>query len=366
MFPRISEIITPLEEFAPLSFAESYDNCGLIVGNSMDICTGVLITLDVNPAVVEEAYQKDCNLIIAHHPIIFKGIKKLSGNSIVEKTVVSAIRKRIAIYACHTNLDKTPKGVSYKIAQLLGVENIKPLLPESAYVKLNVYVPTEHAVKFRQSLFDVGAGEIKSTLDSYSFNLEGQTTYRTLSETNPFLREFEGFHKTNETKIELLVPTWLKSRVEKFIHLNHPSQEPVYEFINIESSQKMGLGAIGNLLCATKPLEFISTVKSALEARVARTSQFSNERRIRKIAMCGGSGSSLIETAIAMDADAFVTADLKYHEFIDYGSKILLIDIGHHESENCAKRIFYEIITKKFSKFAVHYSENDINPIKYI
>lgn len=363
---KISDLVSHLESFAPIALQEDYDNCGLLIGSPSWECTGALLTVDVTPDVVQEAVDCNHNLIIAHHPLIFHGLKRLSGNSITEQSVRTAIKHDIAIYACHTSIDNAFCGVSYRMANLLGLVDIKTLNPQKGkLMKLSVFVPHSHVKQVSNALFSAGAGKI-GNYDSCSYMSNGLGTFRACDGANPYVGSIGETHSEPETKIEVILPAWLKRPIEKVLLESHPYEEPAYDFVLIEGNSITGCGAIGNLQKPLTAREFIQQVKKVFCSPIARCNKFPLDTKISRIAMCGGSGSFLIGNAINQGAQVFITSDTKYHDFIDYADKILIIDIGHHESENCTKDIFYHIITEKFPIFAVRYSQTDINPINYL
>lgn len=363
----VGHITAALESEAPLALQESYDNCGLIIGTPAQECTGVLLTVDVTPAVVQEAIDTGCNLIVAHHPLIFKGLKRLNGSDSVQQSVILAIRNGIAIYACHTSIDNATRGVSHQMAQMLGLSDVKVLEPQTRKLtKLTLFVPHSHLEEVRLALFDAGAGHI-GNYDSCSYSTQGTGTFRAIEGADPFVGQIGEFHTEPETRLELILPSWRRHAVEQALRQVHPYEEPAYEFIDTDNlSYHTGTGTVGNLPQPLPVTEFVARVKQAFGSPVARCTSFIPDAHIRRVALCGGSGSSLITQAIAAGAQAFVTSDTKYHDFVDFSHSILIVDIGHHESENCVKEIFYHIITEKFPNFAVRYSQYDTNPINYL
>lgn len=363
----IGHIISVLEAFAPVALQESYDNCGLILGSALDECRGALLTVDCTEAVVDEAIARDCNLIIAHHPLIFKGIRRLNGRTDQERTVLKAVRNNIAVYACHTCLDSAPGGVSQRMAGMLGLESVAPLeQPQGKLLKLTAYVPEADADSLRLALADAGAGEI-GNYDFCSYTVNGIGRFRAKSGANPYVGEIGEIHSENEECVQVVLPAWRRGAVERALLQTHPYEEPAYEFITLDNAPVMtGLGAVGILTEPVTPAQLVAKVKETFGSPVARCSAYPSDSQIRRVAVCGGSGASLIGRAIAAGAQSIVTSDVKYHDFVDYAGDILIIDIGHHESENCAKSIFFDIISEKFPKFALWYAKADVNPINYL
>lgn len=363
--PLIKDITNAIEAFAPLNLQEDYDNAGLITGNSTAECTGVLFSLDCTEAVIEEALQKKCNLIIAHHPIVFKGLKKLTGSNYVERTIISSIKKDVAIYACHTNIDNVIEGVNAKIAEKLGLKNIKILSPKTELLKkLVVFVPSTHADAVREAILSNGAGNIGNYSDC-SFNIEGTGTFKGNEESKPFLGEPTKLSKESEVRIETIFEVQNQNRIVSAMILAHPYEEVAYDIYPLSNKHlKIGSGIIGELENELPEKDFLSHVKTAFHLKTLKHTDLTN-KNIKKVAVCGGSGQFLLKNAISSKADSYITSDFKYHEFFDAEGKILLLDIGHHESEQFTPELFYEIITEKFPKFAIHLSKTNTNPVNY-
>ncbi|MVZ65870.1 Nif3-like dinuclear metal center hexameric protein [Sphingobacterium sp. DK4209] len=362
---KIKDITKYLEEIAPLNYQESYDNSGLIVGNPEQEINSVLISLDCTEAVVEEAISKNCGLIISHHPIVFSGLKKLTGRNYVERTVIKAIKNDIAIYAIHTNLDNIQGGVSSMMADKLGLENQAILRPKEGLLKkLVVYVPRTHVDALRASLFEAGAGQI-GDYDQCSYNTAGYGTFRPLSGANPTIGQIGEQERVEETKIEVIFPVQQERKILVAMFASHPYEEVAYHIINLENTHSyVGSGAIGNLAEPMSEENFLALLKDRFDLKVIRhTTTLSKE--INRVALCGGAGGFLLNDAIRSGADIFITADYKYHEFFDAEGKILIADIGHFESEQFTQELLFEIIRKKFANFAVLLTEIDTNPIKY-
>jgi dinuclear metal center YbgI/SA1388 family protein len=362
---KIKEVIQLIEDFAPLNLQESYDNAGLNVGNSENDVSGVLCTIDITEKVIEEAIELKANLIISHHPIIFTGIKSLTGRSENERIVIQAIQHDIALYAAHTNIDNATGGVNHKIAEKLGLSKLRVLEPiKNSLLKLVTFVPEEHAEHVRQALFQSGAGTI-GNYDSCSYNLNGTGTFRGGEETEPFVGEKGKLHYENEIRIETIVPNYLLKSVLKKLFESHPYEEVAYDLYPLLNENPLaGAGLIGELGTGITADNLLDQLKAAFHPPAIRYAG-KTDQKIKKVAVCGGAGSFLIARAIQSKADAFVTGDLKYHQFFDAEDKILLCDIGHYESEQFTKEIFYTLLTKKLSNFAVHLSKVVTNPIKY-
>lgn len=363
---KIKDIIASIEQMAPPSYQESYDNAGLIVGEYNREVKGVLICLDVIESVIDEAIEKGANLIIAHHPIVFKGLKRFNGSNYVERTVIKAIQNNIAIYAAHTNIDSVQGGVSDRICDLIGVKKKKILSPVSDDLKkLVTFVPESHAEKVREAIFQAGAGCI-GNYDSCSYNTRGEGTFRGGKDSTPFVGEKGQIHYEQEVRIETIFPKHIKGKVIGALLSAHPYEEVAYDIYALENQNpQVGLGMIGELDEAENSLEFLKRIKKIFKTACIRYTDIT-KKEIKRVAVCGGSGSFLLRNAIGAKADVFVTGDFKYHEFFDAEGKIIIADIGHFESEQFTRDIFYEIVTKKFPNFAVHISEINSNPINYL
>lgn len=346
-------------------YQESYDNSGLQVGeHSMEI-NGALVALDVTEEVIDEAIRKRLNLIVAHHPVIFGGLKSLTGRNMVERIVLKAIRNDIAIFAAHTNMDAIHSGVNSKICEKLGLEKCRVLEPmEDVLKKLVVFVPESHAEKVRQAIFENGGGEI-GDYDSCSFNLEGKGTFRGGEGTNPFVGEKGKMHTEEEVRIETVFPVHVKGRLISAMLQAHPYEEVAYDIYQLENKyQGAGMGMIGEFQKELEEETFLGLLKKTFHAESIRHTALLG-KKIKKVALSGGAGSFLLRKAITAGADAFVSGDFKYHQFFEADDKLLIADIGHFESEQFTQELFYELLTKNFPKFAVHLSDVNTNPIKY-
>ena len=362
----IKTITDYIEKLAPLAYAEDFDNVGLLVGNYQTEVTGVLVTLDTLEATVDEAIAKSCNLIVSFHPIIFSGLKKLNGNSYVERVVLKAIQNNIAIYATHTALDNSKQGVSAKICEVLGLNNTKILIPKKGVIKkLTAYVPVEHAEDLKCALFTAGAGNI-GNYENCSFSILGEGTFRGNENSNPTIGEKGTLHKEKEAQISVTFEAKNEKVILNALFENHPYEEVAYELTTTENvHQNIGMGMIGELAQEMDEEDFLHFVKMTMQTSCIRHSEFIN-KKIKRVAVLGGAGSFAISNAIRSKADAYVSADFKYHEFFKAENKILLADIGHYESEQFTKRLLVDYLTKKFSNFAIVLSEKSTNPIYYI
>ncbi|QSE96836.1 Nif3-like dinuclear metal center hexameric protein [Fulvivirga lutea] len=363
---RIKDIITHLESIAPLSYQESYDNSGLLVGSQNDPVNGILITLDVTEDVVEEAINLKSNLIIAHHPIIFKGLKSITGKNYVERTVLKAIQNNIAIYAIHTNLDNIINGVNHKIASLIGLQNLEILLPKGdTLIKLVTYSPKKSADKVKQGLFEAGAGNI-GNYSECAFTSEGTGQFTPNDKANPTIGSNNKAEKVDEVRIEVIVPKHDSRKVIQKLNAVHPYEEVAYYILPISNAnQEVGSGMIGELEEEISTLDFLKQVKSIMKVGCVRHTK-SIKDKIKKVAVCGGSGSFLLSQAKRQGADVFITADFKYHEFFDAEDNIVIADIGHYESEQFTKELIHELLSEKFTTFALNLSNTVTNPISYL
>jgi len=361
----IHNIIEYLEHIAPSAYQESYDNSRLICGEPNQKVNSVLCTLDCTEDVVSEAIAKNCELIIAHHPIVFKGLKSLTSKNYVERTIIKAIKNDIAIYAIHTNLDHSWQGVNRMIGEKLSLKNLRMLAPKDGVLyKLQTYVPKGSAESVRQAIFNAGGGHI-GDYSQCSFNVEGTGTFLAGDNTNPHVGEKGSQHLENEVKIEIVFTEHLKSVVLDALKNEHPYEEPAFDIIALENDhQRIGAGMIGELAEPTSELEFLNRLSGVFGLSVVRHTHLLGNP-VRKVAFCGGAGSFLLSNALQAQADVFITGDFKYHEFFDAENKILVCDIGHFESEQFTPELLKQLLEKKFHTFAVLLSEVKTNPVHY-
>ena len=369
---KIKEVTDAIEELSPLSYAEDFDNVGLLVGSHEDTVKGILVSLDCLEETVEEAIQSKCNLIVSFHPIIFSGLKKLNGRTYVERTVIKAIKNDIAIYAMHTALDNSIRGVSDKMGEVLGLKNRKVLMPKARTLKkLTTYVPPSSAEEVRKALFEAGAGNI-GKYSHCSFNAPGEGTYLGNEESNPAIGEKEILQRVPEVLITVIFDGHLERKMLRALRESHPYEEIAFDVITVDNRHpEIGMGIIGELEEETGTKEFLTSLKSVFGTPTLRHSR-PHRKTIRKVALLGGSGSFGIEAAIALGADAYVTSDLKYHDYFRAENKVTLIDVGHYESEQFTKNLLADYLTKKITNFApalpaggVILSKKSTNPINY-
>lgn len=362
---KIADIIATLEQWAPPSLQESYDNCGLLTGMPGWECTGVLCTLDATGAVVREAIEKKCNLVVAHHPIIFRGLKKINGKNYVEQTIITAIKNDVAIYAIHTNLDNVIDGVSGKMANKLGLQNQRVLNPAKQLLKkLYTFVPEAHSGAVLEALFAAGAGQI-GDYSECSFGVNGSGTFKGNEQTNPFVGEPGKQHTEPETKVEVIFPAWLQSRVTKALLKAHPYEEVAYDIISLDNVyNRAGSGIVGELPEEMTETAFLNLLKQVFGLKILRHSALTG-KPVKKVALCGGAGSFLVSNALQQDVQFFVTADMKYHEFFDAEGRLVIADIGHFESEQFTTDLLFDHLTGKFPTFAVQKTATVTNPVHY-
>ena len=369
---KIKEIISILEELSPLSYSEDFDNTGLLVGNSEQEVNGILVTLDTLESVVDEAIATDCNLIVSFHPIIFAGVKKLTGKSYVERVVTKAIKHDIAIISMHTALDNSWDGVNAMICEKLGLQNRRILIPKKETIKkLVTYVPVSKAEEVRNALFEKGAGTI-GNYSNCSFNLKGSGSFKGNEESDPVIGKKGEIRFEDEIQIGVTFHRHLQNEILESLFETHPYEEVAYEISTLENSnQKMGMGMVGTLVDPQSEKSFLKFLKQTMKTECIRHSGLSG-RPIQTVAVFGGSGSFAIPAAIQAGAHIFITSDLKYHDFFKSEDRILLADIGHYESEQYTKDLIVSFLNKKISNFApalhtakVVMSKINTNPISY-
>lgn len=363
---KIKEVISILETMAPLAYAEDFDNVGLLVGDPEDKTTGVLVCHDALENVIDEAISKNCNMVVCFHPILFSGLKKITGKNYVERAILKAIKNDIAIYAVHTALDNHQNGVNKIFCDALGLKNTKILVPKENFIqKLITYTIPENHQQLRNALFNAGAGNI-GNYENCSFNSQGIGSYQGNEKSNPEIGERGEFVENAEIKIEVTFEKHLQGKILKALFSNHVYEEVAYEIYDLKNThQNIGLGMIGELETEMPEKEFLQLVKNKMKADGIRHSEYLG-KPIKKVALLGGSGSFAIKKAIQAGADAFLTADLKYHQFYEAENQLLLADIGHYESERYTKNYIVDYLTKKIPNFAIILSEENTNPVKYL
>jgi len=363
---QIATILSYLESLAPPSYQESYDNAGLLTGSGSWECKGVLVTLDATEDVVDEAAARNCNLIVAHHPIIFKGLKGLTGRNYIERTVIAAVKQEIAIYAIHTNLDNVVAGgVNGRIASKLGILNGRPLLPrEGVLQKLYCFVPVDHLEAVRAAVFAAGAGYI-GAYSECSYATEGAGTFLGGEGTQPFVGQPGNRHTEREARLEVVLPAHLSRQVVAAMIAAHPYEEVAYDLVSLANAHpNVGSGLIGELAEAVAEEDFLALVRQAFSVPVVRHTRLTG-RLVKRVAVCGGAGSFLISRALAAGANFYVTSDVKYHEFFDADGQLVIADIGHFESEQFTVDLLFDVLREKFRNFAILKSDTKTNPINY-
>ena len=362
----IKDVTDYLESLAPRAYQENYDNSGLLTGYATAEVTGVLVTLDCIESIVEEAIQTNCNLIVAHHPILFKGVKKLTGENYIERTIIKAIKNNIAIYAIHTNLDNVYQGVNKRIGEKIGLKNMRVLVPNStSLLKLTTFIPKGNKEAIMTSLHEAGAGNI-GDYKNCSFQVIGEGTFLPTGKAIPHVGQLGKIERVEELRVELILPEILKNKVLAALKQAHPYQEVAYYLTKLENeNQEVGAGMLGELEHPMDLRSFLLHVKKCMNAPGIRYTESTN-KAISKVAWCGGAGSFLLPKAIAAGADIYLSSDFKYHEFFDADNKLVIADIGHYESEQYTKDLLTEVLNEKFTTFATTFSKTFTNPISYL
>jgi dinuclear metal center YbgI/SA1388 family protein len=362
----IGEVVSYLDSVAPPAFQEDYDNSGLITGDASLAVTSIMVTLDCTEDVVHEAISQGANLIIAHHPIVFRGLKKITGKSYVERTIIKAIKHDIAIFAIHTNLDNVYTGVNKKIAERIGLTNLRILVPrKNTLGKLVTFIPKENTEEVLAALHEAGAGNI-GDYKSCSFTTTGTGAFTPTGKAHPHVGEKNVPEKVDEVRAELIFPLHLERRIISALKSSHPYEEVAYYVQALTNeNQEVGSGMIGELPEGEEPIDFLERLKNSMNTKCVRHTPIL-KGQIKTVALCGGSGSFLLPSAIRAGADVFVSADFKYHEFFDSDGKIVIADIGHYESEQFTKELISEVLREKFRTFAINFSKTVTNPIRYL
>ncbi len=363
---KVKDVMAILEELSPLSYSEGFDNTGLLVGDVNSKVLGILVTLDTLEKVVDEAIENNCNLIVSFHPIIFSGLKKITGKTYVERVVQKAIKHDIAIFSNHTALDNSFNGVNAMICEKLGLKNRSILIPQPETIKkLITFVPTKDAEKVRNALFAVGGGSI-GNYENCSFNIEGSGSFKGNDDSNPVLGKKGELHFEKEVQIGITYSKHLQTKIMKALFESHPYEEVAYEITTLENqNQHIGMGMIGEFETEMEEMEFLKFLKRTMKTECVRHSSLL-KRKIKKVAVLGGSGSFAIDIAKNVGADAFISADFKYHDFFKAENTILLADIGHYESEQYTKDLIHSFLKKKMTNFAILLSQTNTNPISYL
>lgn len=362
----LKKVSSFLDNYFPLAWQEDYDNSGLIISNGNREISKVLVSVDITEAVVDEAIEEGCELIVSHHPLIFGNLKRLKGQTFVERAIQSVIKNDIAVYALHTNLDNHHLGLNRMLAGMLGLHKLQILRPKTGTLrKLVTFCPTEHANEVRKAIFEAGAGHI-GDYDSCSYNTAGQGSFRALDNANPFVGNKNELHFENELKIEAIYPVHLEPFIIRKMIEAHPYEEVAYDILLLGNENKeTGSGIVGYLPEKVIAKDFLEKVKSVCRLTFVKYTG-NPEGKIQKVALCGGSGSFLIKDAMKAGADIFMTGDLKYHDYFIPEDTMLLADIGHYESEQFSKDLIVSLLKKNFANFAVLKTKHNTNPVKYL
>lgn len=363
---KIKEILQVVEHLAPIQLQESFDNCGVQIGDANQEAKAVLLCIDVTEDVLDEAIRMGCNLVISHHPLAFKSFKSLTGRNYVERCMIKACKHDIVVYAAHTNLDNAMGGMNFRLAKILNLQLVRILSPmQKSLMKLVTFVPIAHAEDVRAALFGSGAGNI-GNYDFCSYNTSGEGTFRAGKDTNPYAGQRGELHTETETRIEVILPTYKQTEVLNALLAAHPYEEPAYDFYMLENSwAQAGSGVVGTLPEAMEEEDFLYHLKDTLQLSSIQHSAYRGTK-IQEVALCGGSGAFLIPQAIGYGADVFITGEAKYNDFYDVEGRILLASVGHYESEVCSKQIFYDLLSDKFPQLELNLSQFDVNPVNYL
>ena len=361
----VKEVIDYLDEFAPLCYAEEFDNVGLIIGDYTQKVNGILVTLDSTESVIDEAIKSKCNLIISFHPIIFNDIKSITTKTYVDRVIHKTIKNNISIVAMHTSLDNSMKGVNSAICKKLDIKNYKILIPKRETIKkLTTYIPSENVAELKSEIFKIGGGSL-GKYENCSFSYKGLGSFKGNEKSNPKIGSKLIYTETQEVCVNITFLKHLEHKVINTLKENHPYEEIAYEITTLDNlNQNIGMGMVGELNSPMDENKFLSFLKKKMKSKLIKHSIKLGEK-VSKIAVLGGSGSFAIENAINSGANAFVTSDLKYHDYFKAENKILLVDIGHYESEQYTKDLIFNFLTKKIPNFAIVLSKTNTNPIMY-
>ena len=361
----VKEVVSEIEKKIALKQAEDFDNVGLLCGNPQREVTGILVCHDALENVIDEAIEKKLNLVVTFHPIIFSGLKSITGKNYVERAVLKAIENKIAIYALHTAFDNDYFGVNFRICEELDLQNQKILMPKSQNLKkLEVYVPGEYAEVIKNALFEAGAGNV-GFYDECSFAVQGKGTFRPIEGSNPFSGTRNIREDADEQMVSVIFEHFKQHQIITAMKDAHPYEEVAYQIITLENqNQYSGLGRFGNLKTEIDELDFLKLVKEKFDLKIIRHSPLLN-KKIKRVGVLGGSGASGIKAALSQNCDVYLTGDVKYHEFFQNEGKMLICDIGHFESEQFVTQQLIEILSEIFPKFAVSKSVENTNPVNY-
>lgn len=363
---KIKEIVSALEQFAPLPLQDSFDNAGLQIGLTEAEAAGALLCLDITESVLDEAIASGCNLVVSHHPLIFRGYKSITGRDYVERCILKAIKNDLVIYSAHTNLDNVAEGVNHKIAEKIGLKHLQILSPQSnSLTKLVTFVPIEHADCVRQALSNVGCGNI-GNYDSCSYQTIGEGRFRAKEGAHPFCGTIGELHHEREVRIETILPQFKEGAAIKALLEAHPYEEPAYDLYPLRNRwMQAGSGMIGELEKPEDELAFLQRIKQTFNVSCLHHNKLSG-RKIRIVSLCGGAGAFLLPQVIGAGADVFLTGEVKYHDYFGHETDILIAEIGHYESEQYTVEILHSTLRHSFPDLKVQLSKINTNPIKYL
>jgi len=355
---KIKEVISFLENKFPLSWQEDFDNSGIQCGDKERDITGVVVCFDMSEVVIEEAISKGANMVVSHHPIIYRDvIKRIEPTNRVGKILCKALENKILLYSMHTNIDSGKAGGNSLFAQKLELQKLSVLSPkENEFCKLVVFVPSENSVFLRDALFKAGCGNI-GNYSHCSFSCEGIGSFKPLADANPHIGQHNRIERVEEERIEMIFSKIKKRQIVEALYQHHPYEEPAFDIFALENTNKdIGLGRVGFLPQPMVAADFIHYVKQKLNVELVRFSG-NSKAEISKVAVCGGGGASHIKDALTAGADAYITGDLKYHDFFIPENKMLLVDIGHFEGEHFIREIITSLLKEKFKNFSTYFTE---------
>jgi dinuclear metal center YbgI/SA1388 family protein len=362
---RVSEIMHAVEAWAPPQVAWEKDNVGLQTGDPAQDVNGVLIALELTQEILNDAVQQNCNLIVTHHPFIFHPIRNITADTPDGSLLLNLIRSGINLYAAHTNLDFSRDGVSFALAHKLGLSDLRFLHREASGMrKIAVFVPPDYVENVTGAMAAAGAG-LLGDYEYCSFRLRGTGTYKPLDGAQPFAGSVGTLEQAEEIRIEMVVPAWRLSPVVKAMISAHPYDEVAYDVFTSEAlNPNFGAGVFGHYPTPLGVQEFLSRIKSVLNTPTIRYT-IGNSDTVRTVAVCGGSGSDLLRSALLSGADAFVTADIKYHTFHEARGNILFVDAGHYETEIGILDSIEKYLSDKFPRTRISVTKVNTNPIQY-
>jgi len=344
---KVKNLLNNLDKIAPFFLQESFDNSGIQFADLDAPIIKILLSLDVTQKILDEAIENKANLIIAHHPLLFSPLKQITKQK--NPLLFKIITNKINLLAMHTNYDLAENGLNDYVANLLGIKKISPLQISSEKIfKFAVYVPVQHADRISQVIFKAGAGKIGKYTET-SFNISGKGTFKPMEGTNPFIGKIGEREEVREVKIETVVAERNIDSVVQAMKDNHPYEEPAYDIYELKTKSSYGIGIFGEIDKEVEISKFSLEVKNRLQARYIRLIK-SNEQKIRRVALCTGSGSSLLEQVNNKDADLYITGDIAYHTALrakELGLNVL--DIEHFDTE----KFFVEALYNQLIKFGI-------------